>query len=517
VTDPVALAPLVEGRRPRWSSVTGWVVARALLACAGALGLATLVSLQDPGRPTVGLLGTGLAAGGLGALLRARSVLPTLLRTTAVHAAVCGAWLAMIAVGTVAYLSAGTFSDGGLGLGWGQLGDAAFESVAGFTTTALSVLRPIEGTPEGVLFWRASTQWIGGLGALLVVVAILPLLGVGGLEVTSRDPGTNRRALSPPRLRGALRRLGSAYVTLSVVGVLLFAVSGMRPFDATTYAMTTISTGGFSNHDGSFAFYASPAIDWFAAGGMALAGLNLVMVVSLLSGRPGPLLRSVELRAYAVILLATSAVVTLRTAPEGGPTLDSARNAVFAVTSAVSTTGHVSADWTLWDDGSQVLLLVLVGIGAMSGSAGGGFRITRALTLLGAARREVVRQLHPRSVVAVKVGRASVEDGMVSHLIGYQVSYLLLGGAGAVALAATGLELVTALSGAISALATMGPALGDLGPLSSVADQPPLARLLLCPLMLAGRLEIAPLLIGGAVLLTTPVRSLRAAGRSARR
>jgi trk system potassium uptake protein len=509
-TLPEALVPLVEPGRRRWPSIVGWVVGRALLACSGGLGVATLVSLGDPGRATIGLLGTGVVAGLAGALLRARCVLPSLLRTTAVHAAVCAAWVAMIAVSTLAYVASGAFGP----LGWGTTGDAAFESVAGFTTTALSVLQPVQEADSGVLFWRAATQWIGGLGALLVVVAVLPLLGVGGLEVTTRDPGTNRRALNPARLQGTVRRLGTAYVLLSVIGVLLFAVAGLEPFHAVTYAMTTISTGGFSNHDGSFAFYSSSTVDWFAAGGMALAGLNLVMVVSLLSGRPGPLLRSVELRAYAALLAVASAVVVLRTAPAGGPDLDTVRHGVFAVTSAVSTTGHATSDWTAWDQGSQVLLLVLVGVGAMSGSAGGGFRITRALTLLGAVRREIVRQLHPRSVVAVKVGRSSVEDGLVSHLIGYQVAYLLIGGAGAIALAASGMELTTALSGAISALATMGPALGELGPLGSVADQPALARALLCPLMLLGRLEIAPVIIGAAVLLGSPGRHLDARRRS---
>jgi trk system potassium uptake protein len=201
--------------------------------------------------------------------------------------------------------------------------------------------------------------------------------------------------------------------------------------------------------------------------------------------------------------------VAVRTAPAGGIDAEAVRHAAFAVTSAVSTTGHASVGWTGWDHGTQVLLLVLIGVGAMSGSAGGGFRITRALTLLGSARRELTRTLHPRSVVVVKVGRTPVDEALVSHLVGYQITFLALGAAGSIALAAAGLDLTSAISGAISALATCGPALGSLDPLGSAADQPGAVRAALVPLMLVGRLEIAPVLVGVVAIAAAPGRAVR--------
>jgi trk system potassium uptake protein len=485
----------------RVPTVAGWVAARALAACAGALVLASAVAVGDGARALAPLAACGVVCGGLAWLLWSRCTVPAALRTASVHAAVCVAWLVMCGAGTAVYLATDTFS---------SIGDAAFESVAGFTTTALSVLDPVEGTPAGVLLWRAATQWIGGFGALLVVVAILPLLGVGGIEVTERDPGgTTRRPLSVPRFEGAVRRLGSAYLVLSGIGVVLFLVAGLGPLDAVSYAMTTISTGGFGNHDGSFAYFASPTVEWFAVGGMALAGMNLAMVLAVLRGDRGPLVRSVELRAYAALLLGATALVAVRTAPAGGIDAEAVRHAAFAVTSAVSTTGHASVGWTGWDHGTQVLLLVLIGVGAMSGSAGGGFRITRALTLLGSARRELTRTLHPRSVVVVKVGRTPVDEALVSHLVGYQITFLALGAAGSIALAAAGLDLTSAISGAISALATCGPALGSLDPLGSAADQPGAVRAALVPLMLVGRLEIAPVLVGVVAIAAAPGRAVR--------
>jgi trk system potassium uptake protein len=485
-------------------SVTGWAAARALAACAAALALGAAAALGDGGRALGPLAGCGLVTGLAAWALWRRCTVPQAPRTASVHGAVCVAWLCMAAVGTAVYVITGVIA---------SPSEAAFEAVAGFTTTAMSVLDPIEGTPDGVLVFRAATQWIGGFAALLVVVAVLPLLGVGGIEVTSRDPGTERRPLSVARFVAASRRLGAAYGVLSAVGLALFLVAGLDPVDAASYAMTTISTGGFANHDESFATFSSPLVEWCAVGGMALAGMNLVMVLAILRGDGRTLLRSVELRAYAAIVAGATAVVALRTAPAGGATTTSLREAAFAVTSVVSTTGHAVADWTLWDHGTQTMLLVLIGVGAMSGSAGGGFRITRALTLLGSARRELTRALQPRSVLAVKVGRTSVEEGLVSHLVGYQITYLGIGAAGSIALAASGLDVTTAVSGAISALATCGPALGDLGPGASVIDLSGWARGALMALMLVGRLEIAPVLVGVVALATGPGRYRRLRAR----
>lgn len=478
-------------------SVTGWVAARVLLACGAALAAAAAASVLDDRRAMAPLAGCALAGAAIGALLHRRCALPGTLRPAGTHAAVLIGWLLLIGVSTATYLVCGTFD---------RVDDALFESTAGFTTTALSVLEPVEGTPKGVLLWRASTQWLGGFAAVIVVVALLPLLGVGGIEADG--VGADRRnRLRSPQIASTTRRLARAYLLLSAGGVGLFLLAGMGPFDAVTYAMTTISSGGFGNHDGSIAYFDSTLVEWCTIGGMVLAGANLALLMSAARGRLSSILGSTELRAYLAAVVVMSAVMTWLSAPSGAVSAESARHATFAVTSAISTTGHTVGGWADWGHGPLVLLILLAGVGAMSGAPGGGFRVVRALTLMGVVRREIVRQLHPRSVVVVKVGRTPIDERVISHMIGYQVAWLLLAGAGAILLGATGLALTEALTAAVTALATYGPALGDLRAGATVL--PDTALLVLLPLMLAGRLEISPVVIGAAALLRGRRRARR--------
>jgi len=301
-------------------------------------------------------------------------------------------------------------------------------------------------------------------------------------------------------VRLLLRRLVALYAALTAAGVVLYLAGGMRPFDAVTYAFTTISTGGFSNHPSSIAHFDSAAIEWAAVGGMVLAGSNLALLWRGLRGVTGSVLRSAELRAYGAVVAGGAVVLVLWTAPPGGATDESARHAAFSVASAVSTTGYTVTDWSAWTTGAQILLLALVGVGSMSGSTGGGFRVLRALTLVAYVRREIARQLHPRAVVAVKVGGVPVDEELVSRMVGHQALYVVLAASGAVGLAAFGSDITTSASAAISALATFGPALGDLAPSGGALTLDGGARAVLVVLMLVGRLEIYPLLLGtGAV------------------
>ena len=288
---------------------------------------------------------------------------------------------------------------------------------------------------------------------------------------------------------------------LTVAGVVLYLIGGMGPFDAITYSATTISTGGFANHAGSFGHFRSATVEWAGFGGMVLGGANMALLFrGLRRGSPSPLWRSFELRAYASVIVVGGAVIALTTVPDGGLSHESVRRAYFHVASATSTTGHFVSGWGSWEVGPQVLLLAIMGVGAMSGSAGGGFRLVRALALVGYLRRELVLQLHPRAVTPVRVGRRPLSDALVARMIGYQAQYLLVAATGAIVVGAVGAELVTSLSVAISAVANVGPALGDLVPGAGgvlVLTRP--ARATLMPLMLLGRLEIAPVLVGATL------------------
>lgn len=499
----VAAAGIVE-------SAVGFVVGVALLAC-GALGvLATACSLLD-GRLTgrLALLALLWSVVGVGLVRGCRP--PERLRSSTAFAGVLAAWLAMIAASTLSYELLGTFP---------YADDSLFESVAGFTTTASSVLDDPERVARGVLAWRAGTQWIGGLGALLFVVAVLPSIGVGGLDVTSAGFRYSGTSLRSHRSLATMRRLLTLYAAFTVAGIALYLAAGMGPFDAVTYAVTTISTGGFANHAGSFSHFESTAVEWAGFGGMVLGGANMALLYRTIRGRDlRGALRSFELRAYLTAIVVGGTIVTLATSPGGGVTHQSLRHGFFHVASATSTTGHWVGDgWGPWAIGPQVLLLAIMGVGAMSGSAGGGFRQVRALALVGYLRRELVLQLHPRAVAAVRVGRRTVSEELVGRMIGYQAQYLVVAGIGAVVVAALGADLVTAITGVISSLANVGPGLGGLQPgIGGIRDLARPARAALLPLMLLGRLEIAPVLVGVGLAATSARRfAQRAAGREHR-
>jgi trk system potassium uptake protein TrkH len=483
-------------------SPLGFIVGVALLAC-GALGaLAAACSLLDGRSGTTFLLLAGAWTALGGVLVRACRP-PSRLRSSTAFAGVLAAWLAVIAASTITYEVLGTFP---------HLDDSLFESVAGFTTTASSVLEDPEAVARGVLAWRAGTQWLGGLGALLFVVAVLPSIGVGGLDVTSAGHRHSGTSLRSRRTLATMRRLLTLYAIFTVAGVGLYLLAGMGPFDAATYAATTISTGGFANHAGSFSHFESIAVEWAGFGGMVLGGANMALLYRTLRGRDlRGALRSFELRAYLTAVVAGGLVVTATTAPAGGITHESLRHAFFHVASATSTTGHwVGSGWGAWAVGPQVLLLAIMGVGAMSGSAGSGFRQVRALALVGYLRRELRLQLHPRAVAAVRVGRRPVSEELVGRMIGYQAQYIVVAAIGAAVVASLGAGLVTSISGAISALANVGPALGELVPGEGgirLLTRP--ARAALLPLMLLGRLEIAPVLVGVGVVATGLRRGLQ--------
>lgn len=474
----------IEAAVARRCSAAGHVSALALLALGGALILSALVDLTDGADDLVALMACGLASTGLGAFARWRWDMPRrVLAGTALNAVLAGT-VTLIAVSTVVYLVTGTFDDPG---------DAVFESTAGFTTTALTATVAPESLGHGILFWRALTQWIGAWSALVVVIAILPFLGVGGPKSTEARASVGATHLLSPLMRRELNHLLALYAALTLVGVGLFLVGGMGAFDAITYSLTTISTGGFGNHARSFAHFDSALVEWAGVGGMFLGGLSLALVLRLVRGARRPILRSAELRMYLVVIVFGSVLVSIWTAPSGGLTHENIRQSVFSVVSVTSTTGHWVADWGTWNQAAQALLLAMMGVGAMAGSVGGGFRIARALTLLSYLSRELLRQLQPRTVRVVRVGRTIVDEDLVDRMIGYQILYLVVCAIGALGLALAGGDVLTSISGAVSAIATVGPALGELSPGKGVFGTG-LGRVVLIFVMLCGRLEIYPVL-----------------------
>jgi trk system potassium uptake protein len=480
----------VPVRRQR-ESATVHAVGLSLLLVAGGLGVSAVVDLFDGGASSDGLALCSLVAA-VGAAVITRSVsLPSAATARTSLIAVAAGWLTYVVSSWVVYLVTGGFET--------PL-DALFESVAGFGTAALTTLPDPQVLTDGQLFWRALTQWIGGFVALVLVVSILPFLGLGLPRPGRAQEPEGIQHLRSPRIQRRHRRLLAGYVLLTFVGFVLYLAGGMGVFDAVTHAFTTISTGGFTNQAGGFAAMDSELLEWFAIGGMVLGGSALALLVRGLRGAAEPLLHSIELRAYAAMIVGASVLATWWTMPDGGLTHDSIRQATFSVTSVISTTGYTVTDWTAWPGSAQMLLLVLMGVGAMSGSPGGGFRLVRALALFDYVIRALRREVHRQGVFLVRLGDRVLEESLLNRMVGYQVVYLSLLAAGALLLSAGGADVVTAVSAAISALATVGPALGELGPGHLVQEVGSWDRVVLMVLIACGRLEIYPVLTALAAM-----------------
>jgi trk system potassium uptake protein TrkH len=310
----------------------------------------------------------------------------------------------------------------------------------------------------------------------------------------AESPGPTGDRLTP-KVRETAQRLWAVYVGLTVATAVGFAIAGMSAFDAVSHSFTTVSTGGFSNYNRSLAHFESAAIEWVAIVGMFLAGGSFASYYRLLRGRAGPLLRSVEFRAYCVVVVATSGFFFFSEADSMGYGHDGARGAMFSVVSIVTTTGFATVDFASWSEVAQVIVLLLLPVGAMAGSTAGGVKLVRVLAVGSVARRELARQLHPRVVRPVRVGATVLDEMVTSRVLGFLVLALAIFGTGMFAVSLTGEDLVTSFSASASAFGNVGPGLGDVGPTADFLELSAPARGVLQAVMLLGRLEIYPVLL----------------------
>lgn len=458
-----------------------------LAAAAGMLAAAALDQWGEAGEGHAGALaasGAGTAA--VGAALWRLTRLPERVPIRSVFTAVATAWVVAAVAGAVPYLAAGIVD---------RPDDALFEAVSGFTTTAASLIEDLDSQSRGILLWRSLTQWLGGMGTVMLAVAVLPHLGTGGTSLVQAElpgPASDRLA---PRVRDTARRLGLLYGGLTVVLAAAYLAAGMGGFDAANHAFTTVSTGGFSTHDANFAHFGSATLEWVAVAGMALAGTSFVLLWRALRRSPGPLLRSVEARGYFAIIVVAGALAVAWNAAGDGLGHDVVRRSLFTVVSVVSTTGFSTTDFGAWVHPAQVMLLSLMLVGGMTGSTAGGSKVFRLLAAVSFARREIQRNIHPRLVAVVRVGRDRVAEDVVSRIVGFHAVFLTMVMAGAVAIAAFDSEIVTALSAAAASLSNVGPGLGEVSPSGGYLQLDAGARGVTMFLMLLGRLEIYPVLL----------------------
>ncbi|MBO5685379.1 MAG: TrkH family potassium uptake protein, partial [Alistipes sp.] len=398
-------------------------------------------------------------------------------------AVVVGSWLVACVVGMFPYLI------------WGgefNLINAWFESVSGFTTTGATILDDIEALPRGLLFWRMSSTWIGGMGVVMFALVILPTMGRSKMTLSSVELSTLARDNYNYRTQIIVRILLVVYLGLTACSVLSLKLAGMNWFDSLCHGMSAAATSGFSTKNASIAFYNSPAIETILILTMATSGIHFGLIYATVTGKSNNIFRSEVTRYYLGILLGASLLmaVSLYAADLYPTLLTSFRHAIFQVTSLMTTSGFATADTNLWTPLAVLLLVVVSMICACSGSTTGGIKINRLVLAVKMFRARLQQQRHPNAVIRVRLDGAIQESDTLYSVLIFVVAYLMLILAGAIIGTMCGLDLTTALSGAVACMGNIGPGFGEIGSMDNFASMPLVMKGVDSLMMLFGRLEI---------------------------
>ena len=374
--------------------------------------------------------------------------------------------------------------------------DAFFETMSGFTTTGASILTDIERLPHGVLFWRSLTHWFGGMGIIVLSLAILPFLGVGGMQLFKAEvPGPAKDKLTP-RITQTAKILWGVYVLISAVEALLLRLGGMSLFDSLCHTFGTMATGGFSTRNGSIGAYDSAYIDYVVIFFMIVAGTNFALHYRLLRGEFRAYLRNKEFLFYLSVVgigfLIIGTEVFIRQYQDVSLTL---RKSLFQVVSILTTTGYATDDYERWSFGAQFVLFVLMFVGGCAGSTGGGMKVGRIYLLVKFVFSEITHLLHPHSVSPVRIGDTAVPREIVSNVVGFFITFILLFIVGVLVMSALGLDMATSFGSVAATINNIGPGLGAVGPTDHYAHIPLLGKWVLSFLMLVGRLEVFTVII----------------------
>jgi len=376
--------------------------------------------------------------------------------------------------------------------------DCVFESFSGFTTTGASILHghQIEALPKGLLMWRSLTHWLGGMGIIVLSLAILPFLGLGGMQLYKAEvPGPTPDKLKP-RIKDTAMTLWKVYVLFSLAETILLMLGGMDLFDGLCHTFGTMATGGFSTKGASIGHFDSVYIDVVIIVFMLIAGINFTLHYQMLRGRPLVMYKDPEFRFFAGVFLVFTAFATASTFGEVFDTLGQAlRYSSFQVASILTTTGYGTHDYELWPALPQALLLFLMFLGGSAGSTGGGMKCMRIMLLMKNSYRELYKLVHPRAVTKLKLGGRIVSDDVMSGVWGYFVIFLGLYILSSFMVAATGVDVLTSFAAVIAAMGNIGPGLGAVGPAENYAMIPAAAKWILAFDMVLGRLEIYTVII----------------------
>ena len=400
---------------------------------------------------------------------------------------VVGSWLTLVLVGALPFVLSQQLS----------YVDAVFESMSGLTTTGATIVTNIDALPRALLYYRQQLQWLGGMGIIVLAVAILPMLRVGGMQLyRAETPGPMKDAKLTPRITETAKALWLIYFGITVLCVFAYWLAGMKLFDAVGHAFSTVAIGGFSTHNDSLAFWNSSTIEAIAIVFMAVAGINFALhFTAWRRASAQPYFMDPELKVYASLLFAFSIVASFALYFTGAyDTLaTSFRYGTFQVVSAMTTTGFTTAPFHTWTGFVPVLLILIAFIGGCAGSTAGGMKVIRIILLYRQSIREVQRLIHPHAIIPVKVGGQKTSDTVISAVWGFFFLYISSFAVMTIMLTATGLDAETAYSTVAACITNLGPALGRAG--ANYADLSDAAKIILSVAMLLGRLEIYTLLV----------------------
>ena len=397
-------------------------------------------------------------------------------------------WIVISIVGAIPFVLSGVIPD---------FVDAFFETVSGFTTTGATVMTNVEGLPRGIMFWRSFTHWIGGMGVLIFVLSLIPNLGSNNTIhlLRAESPGPSPGKIVP-KIKDTAKILYLIYFALTIIEAIILMFLGMPVYDAFIHALGTAGTGGFSNMNNSIAGFNSPSIEWVISIFMIIFGVNFTLYFQLIKGNIKNILKSEELKAYLLIICASIIFITLNILSlNDGDISKSVRDATFQVSSIISTTGYATVDYNIWPTFSKIIIFILKISGGMAGSTAGGIKTIRIVIVLKAIKREINKILPPRRVKSVKIEGKVEEEETISGVFLFLGAYAVIALIGMIIVALDGFDFTTTLSSVITTLSNVGPGFEMVGPAGNFSEFSHLSKCVLSFCMLAGRLEIYPILI----------------------
>jgi trk system potassium uptake protein TrkH len=437
------------------------------------------------------LLSAGISAvAGSVAIVLGRNATPVIGRREG-SVIVTSIWLVFSVVGMLPYLISGSIS---------SVTDAFFETMSGFTTTGASILNNIESHPYSILYWRSLTQWIGGLGIIVISMALLPIFGFSSVQLFSAEATGPTKDKIHPKMSETAKRLLAIYIVLTIAEFLLLKVAGMGWFDAMNHAFTTMATGGFSTKQLSAGYWDSPFIHYILILFMFLAGVNFTLFYFFIKRNFVKVFTNQEMKFYVLMVLVFtvligSTVIVPDTFSSFHGVEKMVRNSLFTVVSLITTTGYGSIDYMLLSPLAWVLVLIIMLVGASAGSTAGGMKLVRVLLVVKYAYYEFKRIIHPNAVFPVRYNGSIVRDDVITKVLAFILIYIIVIIIGTVVLAISGMGFLESLGGMITCISDVGPGLGSIGPAYSFSEIPAFSKWFLSLVMLVGRLELFTVLV----------------------